>query len=304
MKALKNIDLENVVFFDIETVRIEDKLEKDTDLYRSWEYKMRYSREAESKMEATSLEESYNNKAALYAEFAKVVCITIGKIKDGQLMLKSFYGEEGDMLRSFADVLNGMNAKNKYLQLAGHAIIGFDIPFLMRRCLINGVEVPNLLDTSMSKPWEVTAIDTMNIWKATSFYGASLLNIATAFGLPSPKMDVAGYETSDVYWKEGEKGLKRIVEYCERDVLTVANIVRKCRFEKIVEAVPQEFKAEKTGILTKIYNTKTATDSDKQHVERLLADMKEVDKIKAGEILSVVIPKEPKTVKSLNTRTK
>ena len=261
MKILKALDLEKVIFIDIETVRIVDKLEKNTPLHESWDYKLRYSREAE-KFEG-SIEEQFEKKAALYAEFAKIVCITIGKIKDGAIKLKSYKGDnEKELLTDFCNTLTNFTAKDKNTILAGHAIKGFDLPFIMRRCLINQVELPNLLDNAHLKPWELTTIDTLELWKSTGFYGASLLNIAIALGLPSPKSDINGSETSDVYYKEGLAGIDRIARYCEKDVTTVANIVRICRYESPLYIDELDTKEEKVGALERVYNTKKMSKAE------------------------------------------
>lgn len=293
MKALKQANLNNVVFLDIETVRVQDNIEVGTPLMDSWEYKMRYSREANDKFEE-DLVQSYKDKAALYAEFAKIVCITIGKVQNGVLKLKSYSNhDEKALLTEFTDVLNGLVAANPKIQLCGHAIKGFDIPFIMRRCLVNRVEVPDLIDVADVKPWLMTALDTLELWKGTGFYSASLINIAVALGLPSPKQDMQGSETSSVYYTEGEAGLKRITTYCEQDVLTLTNIVRILRGEDVVEAVEVATEAaEKTPVLTKIFNTKKVSKKELVGIENTVSELADdTEKSIAKEILSVTLPK-------------
>lgn len=292
MKILRNLDLDKVIFLDIETVRLVDTLEKGTPLYDSWEYKMRYSRESE-KFEEGSLEETFNKKAALYAEFAKIVCITIGKIVNGEsIKLKSYASDnEQELLLEFCNTLENFTAKDKGTVLSGHAIKGFDLPFIMRRCLINQINLPLLIDNAHLKPWELTTIDTLDLWKSTGFYGASLLNIATALGLPSPKSDINGSETSDVYYKEGKKGLERIVSYCERDVVTVANIIRICRYEKPLSVSQLDTTKEKVGVLTKIFNTKKVSVKDNSIISKIMETLNEQEIIAAKTILEVTIPK-------------
>jgi uncharacterized protein YprB with RNaseH-like and TPR domain len=293
MKALKQANLNNVVFLDIETVRIQDTIEAGTPLMDSWEYKMRYSREAADKFEE-DLVQSYKDKAALYAEFAKIVCITIGKVQNGVLKLKSYSNhDEKALLTEFTDVLNGLVAANPKIQLCGHAIKGFDIPFIMRRCLVNRVEVPDLIDVADVKPWLMTALDTLELWKGTGFYSASLINIAVALGLPSPKQDMQGSETSSVYYTEGEAGLKRITTYCEQDVLTLTNIVRILRGEDVVESVEVATEAaEKVPVLTKIFNTKKVSKKELMGIENTVSEMADdTEKSIAKEILSVTLPK-------------
>lgn len=292
MKALKQVNLNNVVFIDIETVRIQDTIEPGTPLMESWEYKMRYSREANDKFDE-DLVKSYQEKAALYAEFAKIVCITIGKVNGDTIKLKSYCGaDEKALLTEFCDVMNGLVAANPKIQLCGHAIKGFDIPFIMKRCLVNRIEVPDLLDVADVKPWLMTALDTLELWKGTGFYGASLINISVALGLESPKQDMQGSETSNVYYTEGEAGLARIASYCEKDVLAVCNIVRHLRNEDVITKVEiGTSNAEKVPMLTRIYNTKKVTKKDLATIEAVTKELDPEEAKIAKELLNVTLPK-------------
>ena len=292
MKALKQADLNNVVFIDIETVRVNKELEPDSSLYDSWHYKMRYSREAEEKGFEENLFDSFKQKAALYAEFGKIVCITVGKIKNDELVLKSYANaDEAALLTEFTDVMNSIIAANPKTQLCGHAIKGFDIPYIMRRCLINGIEVPDLFDVADVKPWLMTALDTLELWKGTGFYSASLINIAVALGLPSPKQDMNGSETSEVFYNE-ENGLERIKTYCERDVETVCNVVRKLRGEQpVTSTLAKETVTQKVPVITKVYNTKKITNKEKKAIDETVSSLSESEIPVANEILKTVLPK-------------
>lgn len=294
MKALRQVDLNNVVFIDIETVRIADELEAGSALAESWDYKMRYSREASEKFsDEADMNTLFKEKAALYAEFAKIVCITIGKVKDGKLRLKSYSGaNEKEILTDFTTTLEGLVAANPKTVLCGHAIKGFDIPFLMRRCLVNRVPIPDIIDVADVKPWLMTALDTLELWKGTGFYSASLINIAVAMGLPSPKQDMNGSETSDAYYKEGVAGIERIARYCEADVLTVCNIVRAIRGEDAVEGDTSAMTAEKVPLLTKVFNTKKISPKEQAKLEGFLGDAVDPEENKiTREILAVAARK-------------
>jgi predicted PolB exonuclease-like 3'-5' exonuclease len=283
MKIIKELDLNDVVILDIETVKIVPKLEKGTDLYDSWEYKMRYAREAE-KFGDESLEYLFDQKAALYSEFAKVVCISIGKIKDGVLKFKSYSGDnEKELLNEFFSILEGLQANNSNLKIAGHNLLGFDIPFLMRRGVINGLDLPSMIDIAHLKPWEIKfVVDTMSLWKGTGYTNSSLINIAVALGLPSPKMDINGSETSEVYYR-GE--IDRIVKYCESDILCCANIIRKIRGEEVVTGEAAQIKAEKVPIITKLNNTKKITKKEEEKLTMLIEAMPEHEKELANKVL-------------------
>ena len=255
MKVLNKLNLKNVVFFDIETVALYDELPENSPTWDAWQYKM--ERDGKS---TDNLPESYKKTAALYPEFSKVVCISIGRIKGNKLNLKSYSGEEKELLQNFTDDLNLVTDAIPKTLLCGQAIIGFDVPFLFRRCLVNGIQPHDLLDVSDKKPWEVldTMIDTNVLWKGTGFNGASLIAIANAFGLPSPKDDISGADVGRVFYSEGEAGLNRIITYCEKDVLAVANVVRKCRFEDVLEPIhsidDSEEVFEKQPLIISLFN--------------------------------------------------
>jgi hypothetical protein len=293
MKILKDLDLNNVVFIDIETVAVVPKLLPNTPLYESWAYKVKYNKEKIEAGEKT-YEQMYEEQAQLYPEFAKIVCITIGKIVNGILKLKSYSDhDETVLLKAFNKDMNNMLAANKGIRLCGHFIVGFDIPFILTRCMICQVEPCSLVDIAAQKPWEVTAIDTQTLWKATSIRSASLINIAVALGLDSPKDEMYGYETTKVYY-ENPEGLARITKYCEKDVLTTANIVRKCRFEEIVSAETSEIKVEKVGTMQTIYNSKKITAAQEKEIIKTLEGMTGEDLNAANTILKVVVPKKVK----------
>lgn len=286
MTILKNINLDDVLFLDIETVRIQNDIKEGESLYDSWSYKMRYSRDAE-KFDDKPIEDLFKEKAALYSEFAKIVCITIGRIKDNKCLLHTISNhDEGVLLAEFSDMLNGFYAKNSRTILSGHAIKGFDIPFIMRRCIVNGVSIPVLCDVAHLKPWELNTLDTLELWKGTGFYSASLINIAVALGLPSPKSDINGSETSDVYYTE-EKGLERIVAYCERDVHTVCNIICKFIGRPFIDKSISEFKKDTTPSIQRQALGLKITSAEQKKLESTIHNLKDSEKIIAQEILKI-----------------
>jgi 3'-5' exonuclease len=255
MKALQNINLDNVIFLDIETVNLVNNLEKGTPLYNSWHYKQKDNFTIDQPIE---LDASYKKVGALYPEFAKIVCISIGKIVNNALQVKSYFGDnEKDLLVEFTEVLGKMQARNKALVFAGHCIKGFDLPFIMRRCIVNGVETHSMFDFGTTKPWEINVIDIFELWKGSSFNSASLINMAVALGLPSPKDDIAGYEVAATYWNSKDNsGLQRIATYCEKDVLTTANIILKCMYKEPIKTAVNEvaIKEPETPLLTALFN--------------------------------------------------
>lgn len=259
MKLLKSLDINDLVFLDIESVPLVEELKEGTPLWDSWEYKVRHNRDGN--MFEGTLNESYIKKAALFAEFAKIVSIVIGKIKGDKIRLVSYTSHnEAELLNNFCKDLNNITAANKNTRLAGHAVIGFDLPFIMRRCIVNGIELPNLIDIGDEKPWTLTAIDTLNLWKATGFNGSSLINIATALGIPSPKDEMEGEDTYTYYYKVKD-GLSLIERYCKKDVACVANVIRKFRYEPIVTVDDTAaVKVERTPLVEKVFNARQTKD--------------------------------------------
>jgi 3'-5' exonuclease len=229
MEALRKVDLKNVVTLDIETARKHETLEIDSPEFDSWSYKVNKNGE----MTDVEIQESYVDQAALHPEFARIVCISVGRIKGDKLTVKTYDDDdEKVLLLNFNNDLGVVHEANSKTILAGHAIKGFDAPFIAKRSLINQVAPHTLIDVFGQKPWDLDEkmIDTKDLWKGSSFNSASLINIAVAFGIPSPKSDISGADVGRVYYEEGNTGKRRIVKYCERDVLATANILRKLKF--------------------------------------------------------------------------
>jgi len=294
MKALKQLNLDNVIIFDIETAPVVAELIPDTHLYESWEYKKARDGSIETQED---LLESYKTEAGLYPEFAKIICISFGKVKEGKINVVSYYGDsEKDLLNKFTESMNNLTSRNNKIQLCGHAIKGFDIPFVFKRCLINGVEPNDLFDLSMLKPWEATAVDTSELWKGTQFTRASLINLTTAFGLPSPKDDISGSEVGAAYWAGGN--LEKIKNYCEKDVVAVANVVRKCRFEDIVKPeFHSQVQVEKLDIITYLYNGGELTEEKMSELVEAIQNVTADVRGKAFDILESVAAKRSTKIK-------
>ncbi len=231
MKVLQNKKLEDLVFIDIESRTLVEALEEGSPLYESWLYKTRYMGEAD-KMGIPSMttEESYQAKSPLYAEFAAVCCITVGRVKDGKFQMTSYYGaDEKDILERFANDLAIVQAKSRQpLTLVGHSIFGYDIPFLMRRYICHQIRIPECLDIANEKKWNINHIDIADLWKSTSWYSASLLNMCVCLGIESPKSDISGNDVSEVFWKE--KNYDRIKTYCEKDVFASYEVYKKLAY--------------------------------------------------------------------------
>lgn len=220
---LENIDLQQVLVLDIETVpQYPTFNELPADYQQLWDQKTRFQRR-----DGETAAEFYS-RGGILAEFGKIICISVGifskKTETLSLRVKSFYGdEEKDVIQSFIDLLN---KQPDSLILCAHNGKEFDFPYLCRRMLINGLQIPVQLNIHGKKPWEIMHLDTMDLWKFGDYKNYTSLNLlAAVFNIPSPKDDIDGSMVHKVYWEDND--LERIRIYCEKDVITTAQILLK-----------------------------------------------------------------------------
>ena len=184
--------------------------------------------------------------AGIYAEFGKIICISCGLIygsgEQKKMTLKSFSGDnEAIILHEFSEMLRKWSGgEAKYL--CAHNGKEFDFPFLCRRYIINQLPLPSLLNIAGKKPWEIPHLDTMELWKFGDFKSYTSLNLlAHALGISTPKDDIDGSMVWEVYWHH--KNLPRIVNYCQKDVVTVAQIFLRLNNESLLKPEQIEIKA-------------------------------------------------------------
>lgn len=219
---ISQIETGKILFLDIETAPAQAEYSSLSETFaKLWDKKASTLRNEEE----LSPEELYE-RAGIYAEFGKIICISAGYITEGKLRVKSFYGhEEKLILENFAALLN-THFSRAGCNLCAHNGKEFDFPYISRRMLINGIKLPEILDVRGKKPWEVSFLDTMELWKFGDFKNyTSLELLAAVFGIPTPKDDIQGKDIAGVYWKDGD--LERIAVYCQKDVITVARIFLK-----------------------------------------------------------------------------
>ena len=228
-----NLSLESILFLDIETVPGTPNFDYlDEDLKHLWEKKA-----AVLARNDESPEEMYG-RAGIYAEFGKIVCISVGKLtrREGgwHYRVTSYYDhDEKKLLQDFSSMLE--RASQPY-RLCGHNAQEFDFPFIARRMLINGLKLPYILNIAGAKPWEVRdkLMDTMQLWKFGDYkYYTSLNLLCKIFNIPTPKDDIDGSQVANVYYNEND--LDRIARYCEKDTLAVAQLLLRFQGEKLVE---------------------------------------------------------------------
>ena len=223
-------DLSKIMFLDIETVPQRAALhELGDELASLWEHKFQATQRQQPDRygEGTTAEEAFTAAAGIYAEFGKIVCISVGFVypKDGQMHLrtKSFaHDDERVILQGFARLLDASWNTREHL-LCGHNIKEFDIPYICRRMVVHRIPLPSLLDLGGKKPWETPLIDTMELWKFGDKKSYTALKLLTAiFGIPTPKDDIDGSQVAQVYYEEHD--LPRIATYCEKDVVATAQV--------------------------------------------------------------------------------
>jgi len=216
---LEQIKNENVLFLDIETVSQYPEYDEMPENFRKlWDTKA-----TKLGLKEPETPPDVYERAAIYAEFGKIICISAGYLHGDQLRIKSFYSlNEAELLLDFAQLLNTRYNKPEFM-LCAHNGKEFDFPYIARRMLINGIKLPNILDTAGRKPWEVQHLDTMELWKFGDYKSyTSLALLTAAFGIPTPKDDIDGSQVGKVFWME--KDLPRIVEYCQKDVIAIVQL--------------------------------------------------------------------------------
>lgn len=228
---LKKLNLENILFLDIETVpETQSFSELNSSKKELWEVKSRYQR----KDEFTA--EEFYDRAGIWAEFGKIICISVGYFNiQGDLRkfrVTSFYGDEITILNDFKSLLISHFSQAKHL-LCAHNGKEFDFPYIARRMIINSIELPYKLNLFGKKPWEVPHLDTMELWKFGDYKSYTSLKLLTdVLGIPSPKQDIDGSEVYAVYYENDD--IDRIVEYCEQDTIAVAQVFLRLRGENLL----------------------------------------------------------------------
>jgi hypothetical protein len=228
---IDKINLEHILFLDIETVPCQEKFTAlDPEWQQLWEQKTQYQRKDEY------TPEDFYERAGIWSEFGKIICISVGyftfKGDIRHFRVTSFFGDEKKILHDFSNLLNNHFDQPQHL-LCGHNAKEFDIPFIARRMIINSIAIPNKLNLFGKKPWEVPHLDTLELWKFGDYkHFTSLKLLSKVLGIPSSKGDIDGSQVGHVYYVE--KDIDRIVTYCEKDTIAVAQVFLRLRREELL----------------------------------------------------------------------
>ena len=228
---IHKLPLENILFLDIETVPEVYHFEAlDQTKQSLWADKTKYQRKDDYTPEA------FYERAGIWAEFGKIVCISVGFFtlngSERNFRVTSFHGEEVSLLNAFKNLLDThFNHPRKLL--CAHNGKEFDFPYIARRMLIHSISLPNKLNLFGKKPWEVPHLDTLDLWKFGDYkHYTSLKLLTNVLNIPSPKDDIDGSQVSKVYYEDQD--IDRIVTYCEKDTIAVAQILLRLRGEALL----------------------------------------------------------------------
>lgn len=219
-----------LLFLDIETASRSAHFEGlDPHMQELWTHKARYFIDKDP---AKTSSEIYQERAAIYAEFGMIICISVGFRDDKNFRVKSFIGSEKEILQNFFDLIQKSYADARISTFVGHNIKEFDIPYICRRAVVHGIRIPPSFDLSGRKPWEVTHIvDTLELWKFGDFKNFTSLDLlAHCLLLPTSKNDISGKDVGNVYWND--KDIQRIANYCQQDVVLTARVYHRLKFEE------------------------------------------------------------------------
>jgi len=228
---LSKLNLETILFLDIETVpQAPHFSDLDETTQQLWETKSQYQRGEE-----ISAKDFYH-RAGIWAEFGKIICISVGffKIQGDKRSFRttSFHGEEVKILKDFKNLLTTHFNQVNHL-LCAHNGKEFDFPYIARRMIIHGIELPHKLNLFGKKPWEVPHLDTLELWKFGDYKTFTSLKLLThVLGIPSPKDDIDGSQVYEVYYEEND--IDRIITYCEKDTIAVAQILLRLRGDDLL----------------------------------------------------------------------
>jgi DNA polymerase elongation subunit (family B) len=231
---LNDLNIEEVLFIDIETAPIAPEFDKLSENWQKlWEHKMK------PQLNEGETAKGLYQRAGIYAEFGRIICISMGYVakKEGERFyrVKSFFDEnEKILINNFLQTLQKFMKAGKS-KLCAHNGQEFDFPYIARRAIVHGLNLPKILDIAGTKPWEIKdqLLDTLQLWKFGDYkHYTSLSLLCELFDIPTPKDDIDGSQVARVYWEENN--LNRIVKYCEKDTMAVANLMLRYKGEEII----------------------------------------------------------------------
>lgn len=233
MSAHNNLDYEffhKILVIDIETVPVYSDFNQLDESYRK-HWMRKHEQVTRFSDEETDCESSFFKKAGIYAEFGKIICISLGRLvvenDIAEVKIKSYaHADEKLLLQEFFSDIMTFSKKWPDIRLAGHNIKEFDVPYICRRALVHGLMLPNTFQVQGLKPWQILHIDSLELWKFGDYkHYVSLDLLAHLLGVESSKIDIDGSQVAEQFWIHND--IDRIVKYCERDVVTTTQVIAK-----------------------------------------------------------------------------
>lgn len=263
-RKIKDLDLSSVISLDIETARGVENFDENHPNFDTWAWKQR-KKETNEILPTEELISIYNNKAALYAEWGKIVCISLGYVKDGVIFTKSFKGDDEKQI--LQDVVSTLKSSGKLI--VGHNL-PFDIPYMRKRFFINGLtdyfsEMQG--NDVYCKPWDLEKyyFDTMTAWKGMGYENTSLGELAMVLNIPSPKGSMHGNEVSEYYYSGR---IEEIATYCEGDVATVLNVISVWQGGEIMAHESKtNIAATERDVFEELLSEKSLTENIKRRIK-------------------------------------
>lgn len=235
----KEPNFHKLLIIDIETVPIvADYNALPTAYQHQWYEKIK--RQLNDPEDLTELPNIFNDKAGIYAEFGKIICIGIGMFehnKHESIRLKAIANDdETIVLREFFEILEKMGHAAQ-IKFCGHNIKEFDLAYICRRAMIHQIPLPSCLQLSMMKPWQNPHLDTLELWRFGDYKHYITLDLlAFCLQVPTSKGDISGKDVAKVYYEQ--KDLKRISTYCLQDVYTTALVYLRLQQIPYTEVIP------------------------------------------------------------------
>lgn len=282
-QKFRKINPEGLLFFDIETVRKQDVLDVDSTEFSLFQYKNR-DKTTGALLPYDEVASLYEKSAALFPPHNKIVCISVGYIRNNSLVVKAITGDQKSIVEEFYNLLNTRN-----LIPCGANIIAFDMPIVRMKAFEEKVEV--ILNDKFSdvgqKPWtmEDNFVDIMALFKGTYYNALSLNELAYMAGVPSSKDDIDGSQVSQVYYRE-EGGIKRIATYCNKDVICTAKIFLAMQgkhdfIQEVIDKTDVIEEVKQLGLMEKIAATKTITEEQQIELITKFKKVKKADRVKS-----------------------
>ncbi len=242
MFCLDCMKLEKILFLDVETVsQVKSYSELNENMATLWNEKYdQIKKRSLYKYEEESDALSSLPDMGLFAEFGKIICISVGFLykqteedEKWSFRVRSITSDnENVILQQFIELLQDV-VKKEFL-VCGHNIKEFDVPYIARRLIINNIPLPKFFLKLKGKPWNNPLLDTMDLWKFGDYKHYTSLNLlCETLGIKSPKEEMSGKDVYQIYYQD--HNLDRIAYYCENDVIATAQVYLKLNGKKIIE---------------------------------------------------------------------